>query len=104
MIVAVVRHAGRIVAFANIWTTPDKNEFTVDLMRHRPDAPHGMMDLLFMREKPFSAPPRVASHSSDTSRNSAIIGSSLLRGIISTPAPDLSRMSGVACGPRRPQG
>ncbi len=46
--VAVVRHAGRIVAFANVWTTPDKSEFTVDLMRHRPDAPHGMMDLLFI--------------------------------------------------------
>jgi phosphatidylglycerol lysyltransferase len=45
---AVVRHEGRAVAFANIWKTADKGEFSVDLMRHRPDAPHGIMDLLFI--------------------------------------------------------
>ncbi len=46
--VAIVRHAGRIVAFANIWMTADKSEFTIDLMRHRPHAPPGVMDLLFI--------------------------------------------------------
>jgi phosphatidylglycerol lysyltransferase len=45
---AVVRHEGRAVAFANIWKTADKGEFSVDLMRHRPDAPQGIMDLLFI--------------------------------------------------------
>ncbi|HPG88401.1 MAG TPA: phosphatidylglycerol lysyltransferase domain-containing protein, partial [Hyphomicrobium sp.] len=45
--IAVVRHEGRIVAFANLWKTDDKNEFAVDLMRHRPDAPSSVMDLMF---------------------------------------------------------
>lgn len=44
---AVVREGGRIVAFANLLTSPD--EAAVDLMRHRPDAPHGVMDYLFIR-------------------------------------------------------
>lgn len=40
---------GAIVAFANIWQTADRSELSVDLMRHRPDAPYGAMDLLFVR-------------------------------------------------------
>nr|WP_314433053.1 phosphatidylglycerol lysyltransferase domain-containing protein [uncultured Brevundimonas sp.] len=44
---AVVRAEGRIVAFANLLTAPD--EAAVDLMRHAPDAPHGVMDYLFTR-------------------------------------------------------
>ena len=46
---AVVRHNGRIVGFANIWRTADKEEATVDLMRYDPDAPRGVMDALFVR-------------------------------------------------------
>ncbi len=45
---AVVRHAGRIVAFANIWKTANKAEVSVDLMRHVDDAPQGIMDYLFV--------------------------------------------------------
>jgi phosphatidylglycerol lysyltransferase len=45
--VAVVRRAGAIVAFANLWLGAGKEELSVDLMRHRPDAPSGVMDLLF---------------------------------------------------------
>ncbi len=44
---AVVREGGRIVAFANLLTAAD--EAAVDLMRHHPDAPHGVMDYLFIR-------------------------------------------------------
>jgi phosphatidylglycerol lysyltransferase len=44
---AVVRHEGDIVAFANVWCGGGKYELSVDLMRHRADAPHGTMDLLF---------------------------------------------------------
>ncbi len=44
---AVVREGGRIVAFANLLTAP--HEAAVDLMRHHPDAPHGVMDYLFIR-------------------------------------------------------
>lgn len=47
--VAVVRFAGRIVAFANVWTTPDKSELSIDLMRYGPDAPKNVMDYLFVR-------------------------------------------------------
>ncbi|WP_448662720.1 bifunctional lysylphosphatidylglycerol flippase/synthetase MprF [Sphingomonas sp. CJ20] len=46
---AVLRLEGRIVAFANIWETPNREEISVDLMRHVPDTPYGAMDLLFVR-------------------------------------------------------
>jgi phosphatidylglycerol lysyltransferase len=45
---AVVRHEGRIVAFANIWKSAGKNEYSLDLMRHLPDAPGSTMDYLFI--------------------------------------------------------
>ncbi|MCC6789610.1 MAG: bifunctional lysylphosphatidylglycerol flippase/synthetase MprF [Hyphomonadaceae bacterium] len=47
--IAVVRREGRIVAFANVWTTPDKRELSVDLMRYGANAPKGVMDYLFVR-------------------------------------------------------
>lgn len=47
--IAVVRREGRIVAFANVWTTPDKRELSIDLMRYGADAPKGVMDYLFVR-------------------------------------------------------
>ncbi|MEA3062759.1 MAG: phosphatidylglycerol lysyltransferase, partial [Sphingomonadales bacterium] len=46
---AVVRHRGRIVAFANVWTTENKVELSVDLMRCGELLPYGAMDLLFAR-------------------------------------------------------
>ena len=47
--VGVVQAEGRIIAFANIWTTPGGTEASVDLMRHRADAPAGTMDFLFVQ-------------------------------------------------------
>ncbi|BBE34162.1 hypothetical protein SmB9_18200 [Sphingosinicella microcystinivorans] len=44
---AVVRREGKIVAFANIWATDDREELSVDLMRHVEDLPYGAMDFLF---------------------------------------------------------
>jgi phosphatidylglycerol lysyltransferase len=44
---AIIREAGRIVAFANLLVT--RGEAAIDLMRHSPDAPHGVMDYLFTR-------------------------------------------------------
>ncbi|PZO76469.1 MAG: bifunctional lysylphosphatidylglycerol flippase/synthetase MprF [Sphingomonas taxi] len=46
---AVVRIDGRIVAFANVWGTPNKQELSVDLMRHAESMPQGGMDFLFTR-------------------------------------------------------
>jgi len=46
---AVVRHAGRIIAFANVWKTTDRSELSVDLMRHADAMPYGTMDFLFIR-------------------------------------------------------
>ncbi len=46
---AVVRIEGRIVAFANIWATPNRQELSVDLMRHAEAMPQGGMDFLFTR-------------------------------------------------------
>ncbi|MGE0440667.1 MAG: bifunctional lysylphosphatidylglycerol flippase/synthetase MprF [Gemmatimonadales bacterium] len=45
--VAVLRLDGRIVAFANVWTTRSGGELSIDLMRSGQDAPSGAMDYLF---------------------------------------------------------
>lgn len=47
--VALVRKNGQAVAFATIMSTGRKVEASVDLMRHRPDAPKGAMDFLFAK-------------------------------------------------------
>ena len=46
--VAVVRAGGRTVAFANLWRSGGREELSVDLMRHVPDGPPGVMDFLFV--------------------------------------------------------
>jgi phosphatidylglycerol lysyltransferase len=40
---------GQPIAFANIWTTPNRREASVDLMRHVAELPYGTMDYLFVR-------------------------------------------------------
>jgi phosphatidylglycerol lysyltransferase len=45
--IAVIRRNADIVAFANVWETGQKKELSVDLMRHLPDCPNGIMDYLF---------------------------------------------------------
>jgi len=47
--VALVRNETEIVAFANIWTAAEKEEISVDLMRHNPDAPDRTMEYLFVK-------------------------------------------------------
>ena len=50
MPLAVVRASGRIVAFANLMPGGRPADgLAVDLMRHAPDAPPGVMDYLFVR-------------------------------------------------------
>ena len=46
---ALVRHEGTPVAFANVWCGADRRELSVDLMRWTPGAPAGMMDFLFVQ-------------------------------------------------------
>ncbi|HDH12559.1 MAG TPA: bifunctional lysylphosphatidylglycerol flippase/synthetase MprF, partial [Nitrospirae bacterium] len=46
---AVVKREDKIIAFANIWAGAGKEELSIDLMRYLPDAPHGLMDYLFIR-------------------------------------------------------
>jgi phosphatidylglycerol lysyltransferase len=46
---AIVRRDARMLAFANVWTGSGREELSVDLMRHLPDAPNGVMDYLFTR-------------------------------------------------------
>ena len=43
-----MRHDGRIVAFANVWKSAGRHEYSLDLMRHLPDAPGSTMDYLFI--------------------------------------------------------
>lgn len=44
---ALVRREGRLVAFANLWPGGGGEELSIDLMRHAPEAPGGVMDYLF---------------------------------------------------------
>ena len=46
--VAVVERQGRIQAFANLWTGPQRVELSVDLMRYHRDAPKGVMEMLLV--------------------------------------------------------
>ncbi len=46
---ALVRREGNVVAFANLWLGGEHEAASVDLMRHRHDAPPGTMDYLFVR-------------------------------------------------------
>ncbi len=46
--IAVVRKDEKIVAFANIWQAAEKEECSIDLMRHLPDCPNGIMEYLFV--------------------------------------------------------
>jgi phosphatidylglycerol lysyltransferase len=46
---ALARLRGRPVAFANLWAPAEKEELSLDLMRHLPDAPRGTMDFLFAK-------------------------------------------------------
>jgi len=46
---ALVRQQGRIVAFANVWATDNREELSVDLMRHLAEMPYGTMDYLFVQ-------------------------------------------------------
>ena len=45
--IAVVKHEDRIVAFANVLLTEQKQTATIDLMRQVDDAPSGLMEFLF---------------------------------------------------------
>lgn len=45
---ALVRRQGRVIAFANVWTSAGKHELSIDLMRYLPEAPKGVMDYLFL--------------------------------------------------------
>jgi phosphatidylglycerol lysyltransferase len=44
---AVARKEGRIVAFATVWLSGEKEEISIDLMRYRAGALYGAMDFLF---------------------------------------------------------
>ncbi len=46
--VAVVRWQGRIIAFATLWTTSSKAEYSIDLMRYVDEGPQNIMDYLFV--------------------------------------------------------
>ena len=46
--VAVIEQRGRVQAFANLWPGPGRGELSIDLMRHRREAPNGIMEALFV--------------------------------------------------------
>jgi phosphatidylglycerol lysyltransferase len=46
--VAIIERDGRIEAFANIWPGAGHVELSIDLMRHRQEAPNGVMEALFV--------------------------------------------------------
>jgi phosphatidylglycerol lysyltransferase len=44
----IIRKKEKILAFANILQGVEKEELSIDLMRYLPEAPHGVMDYLFI--------------------------------------------------------
>ncbi|MBC2856781.1 MAG: bifunctional lysylphosphatidylglycerol flippase/synthetase MprF [Cetobacterium sp.] len=46
--VAVVKKDNKILAFSNLLTTQNKEEFTIDLMRYTKEAPNGIMEYCFI--------------------------------------------------------
>lgn len=52
---AVVRKGGEVVAFANVLTSARREELSVDLMRHAPGAPNGVMDFLLAKLMQWAA-------------------------------------------------
>jgi phosphatidylglycerol lysyltransferase len=44
----LLRREGRIVAFANLWRTPEGKTLSIDLMRYGREAPKNAMDILFV--------------------------------------------------------
>ncbi len=46
--IGIIERGGRIEAFSNVWAGPQRAEVSIDLMRHRRDAPNGSMDALFV--------------------------------------------------------
>ncbi len=47
--IALVYQGERLIAFANLWVGAHKQELSIDLMRYLPDAPHGVMEYLFVQ-------------------------------------------------------
>lgn len=45
---ALVRKGAELVAFANLWATPDHGDLSIDLMRYRERRVHDVMDYLFI--------------------------------------------------------
>ena len=46
--IAVLKHDGEIIAFANLWETYNKNELSIDLMRYNEKALTDSMEFLFI--------------------------------------------------------
>jgi phosphatidylglycerol lysyltransferase len=46
--VAVIERSGRVLAFANIWSGPHREELSIDLMRYHRDAPANVMEALLV--------------------------------------------------------
>jgi phosphatidylglycerol lysyltransferase len=42
-----VRKQGRLIAFANLWLSGDREQMSIDLMRYRAGELYGVMDFLF---------------------------------------------------------
>ena len=47
--VAVAEVEGRMVAFANVWPGPGREELSLDLMRFDADAPRNVMEVIFLK-------------------------------------------------------
>ncbi|NMC61825.1 MAG: bifunctional lysylphosphatidylglycerol flippase/synthetase MprF [SAR324 cluster bacterium] len=50
---ALIKKDEDLVAFANIWSSGNKQELSIDLMRQASDAPNGIMDFLFLNMMKF---------------------------------------------------
>lgn len=88
--VALLRHEGRIVAFANVLRTGTKAEASIDLMRFSNGAPKSSMEFLFIR---------LMEHMRDEGYRSFNLGMAPLSGLADSPAaPAWNRIGRLAFG------
>ena len=73
---AVARRREQVLAFANLWALPNKNELSIDLMRRRSETPNGTMDFLIGH---------CVAHAANTGFARFSLGMAPLSGLISRP-------------------
>ena len=93
--VALVRKGPQIVAFANLWATPDRRELSIDLMRYRDRLVHDVMDYLFIELMLWGSKARAIAGSTSAWHPCPACRNASLRRCGPAPAPCCSPMANI---------